>query len=150
MKCFSLKVMCLRHLLLRSSHVSLFFGIRYLCSKAYKLITSLWNSSPSWSFFNTVFSTTAKGIKLAPYQANWKGILDAFNYHTPGSLHDKIRKSSFWRIWIGFNKHDINEQNHPFDVQYCLSKMKGTVYSFDLGEFLLSLFLNQHVFLMLS
>ena len=28
----------------------------------------------------------------------------------------------------------INEQNHPFDVPYCSSKMEGGVDSFDLGE----------------
>ena len=72
-------------------------------------------------------------------------ILDVYRYHTPRSLYDQIKKSPFWGImhdgvskfcndFNGVYLRGINEQNHPFDVPYCLTKMKGGVDSFDLGE----------------
>ena len=105
------------------------------------------NSSPIWSFLTQFLAPPQMALNLKQNhisQVEW-AILDAFHYHTPGSLYDKIRKSVFWgimhdhisKIWKIFfwiYLHGINEHNDPFDVLYCLSKMKVGVDSFYLGE----------------
>ena len=56
-----------------------------------------------------------------------RAILDAYRYHTPGSLYDQIKKSPFWGImhdgiskfcdeFNGVYLRGISKQNHPFDV----------------------------------
>ena len=42
--------------------------------------------------------------------------------------------SNFCNEFNGVYLCGINEQNHLFDVPYCLSKINGGVGSFDLGE----------------
>ena len=47
-------------------------------------------------------------------------------------MHDSI--SEFCNEFNGADLRGINEQNHPFDVPYSLTKIKGDVENFDLGE----------------
>ena len=74
-----------------------------------------------------------------------RAILDVYHYHTPGSLYEQIKKSPFGGLmhdgiskfcneFNGVYLRGIDEQNHPFDVPYCLTKLKGAADSFDLDE----------------
>ena len=75
-----------------------------------------------------------------------KATLDAYRYHKEGSLFETMRNSPFWGImhdgiskfskeFNGVFLRGINAENEPFDLPYCLSKMKSGIDSFDIGEY---------------